>query len=211
MPKIIHYFLEGIQPYDYKESWEICCPDYEIRKWTASDVPYDEYPNLRILYENGKWSMLSDFVRHWAVMKFGGFYLDTDVELIRSLDSLLDINSFVCIEGYPVSGNAAVCGGHVGAWFQIECVKRMGNMDMQKLLNEYLPEIEISPRLVSSIIKDVKGANLDESDLRDIKYYKDFITLPKQYFYPFNWNEHFEERCVTPETIGIHWWKHSWK
>lgn len=211
MAKVIHYFLEGVQPYDYTESWRICCPDYQIIKWDASNLPYSEYDFLHILRDRGKWSMLSDFLRHWAVSRFGGFYLDTDVELIRSLDPLLEEKSFLCIEGHPVSGNAAVCGGHKGAYFQSVCVEEMAKIDMWEFLKGGLPEIEISPRLVTRIIEQHKGKPLGDEDLYEIQDYGKFKTYPKKYFYPFNYNEKFDLSCVTQDTIGIHWWKHSWK
>lgn len=211
MPKIIHYFLEGQQPYDYRESWKVCCPDYDIVHWHAGNMPYDEYPFLHIIKDAKKWSVMSDFLRHWAVKEFGGFYLDTDVELIRPLDPLLDVSSFLCIEGHPVSGNAAVSGGTPGAYFQSIALGEICKLDMVYFLKTFLAEIEISPRLVSRIIKEHKGSDLDESDLEQIKDYGNFITLPKKYFYPYNWNERFEESCITEDTLGIHWWKHSWK
>lgn len=211
MYKKIHYFLEGTQPYDYRESWKVSCPDYEIIHWNADNMPYREYPFLHYIRDSKKWSVMSDFLRHWAVYEFGGFYLDTDVELIKSLDSLIDEISFLCIEGHPISGNSAVSGGHPGAYFQFLCLKEICSLDMPYFLKNTFAEIEISPKLVTRIIKQHKGSDLDESDLNEIKDYGSFKTLPKKYFYPFNWNENFEERCITPETIGIHWWKHSWK
>lgn len=211
MNKTIHYFLEGEQPYDYRESWKVCCPDYNIVHWHAGNMPYEEYPFLHHIRDSKKWSVMSDFLRHWAVNKFGGFYLDTDVELIRSLDPLLEESSFLCIEGHPISGNAAVSGGHIGAYFQGLCLQEICSLDMPYFLKNTFAEIEISPRLVTRIIVKHKGFELDESDLNEVKDYKNFKTLPKKYFYPYNWNERFEESCITEDTIGIHWWKHSWK
>ena len=35
-------------------------------------------------------------------------------------------------------------------------------------------------------------------------------TLPKEYFFPFNWTEKFTKNCITQNTRGIHWWKRGW-
>lgn len=38
---------------------------------------------------NQKWAFVSDYVRLWAIYHQGGIYLDTDVEVKKSLDSFL--------------------------------------------------------------------------------------------------------------------------
>jgi hypothetical protein len=41
---------------------------------------------------------VSDYVRLWALEREGGIYLDTDVEVLRSIDSLLGDTAFVGLE-----------------------------------------------------------------------------------------------------------------
>ena len=220
IPKTIHYFWDGPLPnYSYQHSWKIHCPDYEIKHWNCNNLPFDvdKYKNLKTIIDAKKYSILSDFVRHWALLMYGGFYLDCDVELFQSLDSLRGYKSFTCIEGEPIAGNSAVCGAEPGHFFQAIALDDFFEFDFKKLLageysNIYPPEILVSPCLVTKIIKEYKqGKNLDHTDLSEIKHYSDgFVTLPKQYFYPYNWNETFTPDCIKPETIGIHWWKKSW-
>ena len=45
-------------------------------------------------YDAKKWAFVTDFVRLFAVYHNGGVYLDTDVELIQNIDSLLAYNAF---------------------------------------------------------------------------------------------------------------------
>jgi hypothetical protein len=35
-------------------------------------------------------------------------------------------------------------------------------------------------------------------------------VAPKQYFYPYGWNEEFHEDCITQDTYCIHLWEKSW-
>lgn len=49
-------------------------------------------------YENKKYAFLSDYVRLLAVYKNGGLYFDTDVELIRNTDFLLNDQAFFGFE-----------------------------------------------------------------------------------------------------------------
>lgn len=205
---MIHYFLEGTVGYDYTNSWRNFAGHMPRVKWSASTLPLDEYPQLQYFIDNKQWSVLSDFVRRWAIYNYGGIYLDYDIELIKPIDDLLDLESFVCIEGKPVYANAAVTGG------------KKGNKHHYNMLEIYLQEItkpihpnfpaQVGPGAATKYVEMLKGGPLDESDMEMKKAHGDFVTLPKEYFYPFNWNEKYTEDCVKPNTYGIHWWKHGW-
>ena len=113
MNKIIHYFLDGDPEYSYVENWKSFQHDSTFMLWNSTNIPHEEFPALAPYIERKRWSVLSDFVRRWAIHKYGGIYLDIDVELIKNIDDLFGVN-FVCIEGYPVYANTAVCGGVAG-------------------------------------------------------------------------------------------------
>lgn len=206
---MIHYFLEGDLGFDYRDSWKKHVRD--IKKWDFSNLPLNDYPILKDLVDGRRYSILSDFIRWWAVYEYGGIYLDFDVELIKPIDSVLQYKSFVCIEGHPVYPNGAVSGGHKGNPYHLE------------ILNEYLQvisgkkqypaqlEVACSPWMLKDYVESKKGKPLDDSDLYQVKTYDGFVTLPKDYFYPYNWNEQYRPELLTPNTIGVHWWKHSWK
>lgn len=94
IPKIIHYCWFGKKPLppDCQKliaTWEKHLPDYEIRRWdeTTFDVTASEY--VRAAYAAGKYAFVSDCARLYALKKYGGIYLDTDIEVVRSFDSLL--------------------------------------------------------------------------------------------------------------------------
>ena len=95
IPKIIHYcwFGKNPLPEDAKrciDSWRKYCPDYKIIEWNESnyDVTSNEY--MKAAYMEKKWAFVSDYVRIDVVYKYGGIYMDTDVELVKSLDELLN-------------------------------------------------------------------------------------------------------------------------
>lgn len=204
--KIIHYFLEGDLGYDYRDSWVKHAPGWEIVHWNASNIPVSDQLEKHVA--NKKWSVVSDFVRRWSIYEFGGIYLDFDVELIKPMDEVLDLN-FVCIEAYPVFANAAVTGGFKGNSFH----KRLLD-DYYKVLNGGFSfgvslEVSVGPYVITDYIKQLKGVNLGEQDVNEIVSYGDFVTLPKDYFFPYNWNEEF--KGVTERTIGIHHWKKGWE
>lgn len=94
MNKVIHYFWFGKNPKPkiFKtclKSWKKYLPDWEIKEWTEEncDVYINEFTTYA--YKTKNWSFISDFYRCYVLEKYGGLYLDIDVELIGSIDDLL--------------------------------------------------------------------------------------------------------------------------
>ena len=95
IPKIIHYCWFGGKPLPKmaqkcKDSWRRYFPDYEIREWNESNFDVQKYEYSKFCFENKLWAYLSDFVRLVVVEEYGGLYFDTDVEVVRRPDELLD-------------------------------------------------------------------------------------------------------------------------
>lgn len=221
IPAIIHYFWDGPQlNNEYIKGWAKLCPGYKIVHWNFQNIPVKTFPKLQELVDKKKYSIISDFIRHWALYNYGGFYFDTDIELIRSLEPLRSLQSFTCIEGPPAFANSAACGSVPMHWFQQKAFTTIIEFDFYKLFARILegfenkpPEIVVGPWLVSKLLKEIKGSPIDLSDMEDIKHYPDygFTSLPKRYFYPYNYNEKLSSECITPDTYGIHYWEKNWK
>lgn len=103
IPKRIHYcwFGRGEKPKLAKKcinSWKRLCPDYEMIEWNEDnfDLDYNEY--TRYCYDQKKWAFLSDYVRLVVVAEQGGIYFDTDVELLKRPDELLQSEAFYGFE-----------------------------------------------------------------------------------------------------------------
>lgn len=106
IPKVIHYCWFGKKEIpqrnrQYMESWKRYCPDYEIVEWNETN--YDVYKNQYMgqAYDAGKYGYVPDYARIDILCEHGGIYLDTDVELIRSIDQLLSLQAFTSFEEYP--------------------------------------------------------------------------------------------------------------
>lgn len=103
IPKVIHYCWFGGNPLPYEvkkciKSWEKMCPDYEIKQWNESNFDISDNTFARVAYENKAWAFVSDYARLKIVFDYGGIYLDTDVELLKSLDHLLDNKCYIGIQ-----------------------------------------------------------------------------------------------------------------
>lgn len=100
IPKKIHYFWVGGKelPEVYKrnvKSWKECCPDYEIVLWNENNYDFSKIPYMEQAYKAKKWGFVPDYARLDVLNTYGGFYLDTDVKLLKSLDELRYFD-FVC-------------------------------------------------------------------------------------------------------------------
>lgn len=94
IPKVIHYCWFGHNPLPPLaqrciESWKKYLPDYEIKEWNEDNFPigYNDY--VKEAYEAKKWAFVTDVVRLYALVTEGGIYMDTDVEVLKPLDTLL--------------------------------------------------------------------------------------------------------------------------
>jgi hypothetical protein len=101
IPKIIHYcWFGGNEKPALAEkcikSWKKYCPDYKIIEWNEENYDISASPlYVRQAYEAKKWAFVTDYVRLDVVCRHGGIYLDTDVEVIKSLDPLLNHDCFI--------------------------------------------------------------------------------------------------------------------
>ena len=83
---------------DYQESWKRFFPEFEIWRWDESNFDVHCCRYVSEAYDACKWAFVSDYCRFWALEQFGGIYFDTDVEVIRPLDELLELNAFAGFE-----------------------------------------------------------------------------------------------------------------
>ena len=94
IPKVIHYVWVGDAPKPPQvlkciDSWRRNCPGWEIREWGDDDMKRVENRYARDAYAHEKWAFASDYLRLRALNDFGGFYFDTDLEILKPIDEFL--------------------------------------------------------------------------------------------------------------------------
>jgi len=94
IPRILHYIWLGGKPLSplgerCLASWRKNLPSWEIRRWDESNSPMN-HPFVAKMMNEGRFAFASDFIRLQALLEFGGLYLDTDVELLRDPDGLVE-------------------------------------------------------------------------------------------------------------------------
>lgn len=108
IPKVIHYcWFGGNKKPAFVEncidSWKFYCNDYEIIEWNENNFDYTENKYCKEAYDEKKWAFVSDYARLQIIKKSGGFYLDTDVKLIKSLNSLRKLNCFFSTDDLAIN------------------------------------------------------------------------------------------------------------
>lgn len=100
IPKLIHYcwYGRGEKPELAQkciDSWKKYCPDYQIIEWNEDNTDIASCPKFVREAMNKKiYAFVSDYVRYEVVYEHGGIYLDTDVELLKSLDPFLQNSAY---------------------------------------------------------------------------------------------------------------------
>lgn len=91
----IHYCWFGNKPkpeavLKYIEGWRSVLPDYEIIEWNESNFDINICNYVTQAYKAKKYAFVSDYARLFALYNYGGIYLDTDVEVCKDLDPLIE-------------------------------------------------------------------------------------------------------------------------
>ncbi|MDO4832161.1 MAG: glycosyltransferase [Clostridia bacterium] len=204
IPKKIHYCWFGKKPLSKEvkkciKTWKKYCPDYEIIEWNESNFDVNSHPFVKKAYEAGKWAFVSDFARLKIVYEEGGIYLDTDVELLKNIDFLLDNEFFI---GVQQSQKCVTTGLGFGA--------EKNNQVILKMLKKY-DEHEFDQNTMTEIM----CPKLNNSVFHELGYeYKDEIVkleggtvYPPKYMDPLA-PGYFDLLC--DDTISIHRYAASW-
>ena len=70
-------------------------PSYTVKKWDFSI--FDKQSSIWVsqAFNNKKYAFAADYIRLYAVYKEGGFYLDSDVEVLKSFDPFLHLKTMI--------------------------------------------------------------------------------------------------------------------
>lgn len=207
IPRKIHYVWLGDQPLppkdeEYIKDWQRLNPDFEIRRWTEKDIDLKKYPLVKKALDEKQWAFAADIIRMYAVYKEGGIYLDTDIELVKPLESLLKYKAFACFES-NFWFTTAVFGAEKHSPWIGKILKRyeLGNVKQKINTNTYLKTVH-SPSVYA---KDYYDLQLDG---KKRVYNDEFLTLSSDYFCP----KHYMtgEMHRTKNTMAIHHYASTW-
>lgn len=206
IPKIIHYCWFGkgpMPPLAQKciDSWLKFLPDYKLILWNEDNFDVNAVPYVKEAYESRKYAFVTDYIRLWALKNYGGIYMDTDVEVLKSFDDLLNLTAFTGYEGSqsmsPVTGLMA--SQAAGQWVK----EQLHYYDERHFIKE-----DGTFDLTSNTVI-IKSIMLSNGFVNDGKYtvYKDMHVFPVDYFCPKNSRGIIK---LTKNSYCIHHFAASW-
>lgn len=206
IPRVIHYcwFGKGKMPPIAEKcikSWKKYCPDYEIVCWNEESFDLTENRYAREAYEAGKWAFVSDFARLKIIYDHGGVYLDTDVELIKPLDDLLEGGGFMGFDekgiiasglGFGAEAGNEIIGAFLRDYDELPFVLADGGYDLTPC-----------PDRNTATLKRL-GMDITNTD----QTFMGMRFLPREYLCPMDYLT--GKKTITKHTYSIHHYCASW-
>jgi mannosyltransferase OCH1-like enzyme len=207
IPKIIHYCWFGrnrLSPLMFKciASWRKFLPDYQIIEWNEDKFDVDTIPYTKEAYSKKKYAFVSDYVRFYVLYHYGGIYLDTDVEVLMSLNPLLNHKMFSGFESSDRVAPGLILGAEKHQNF-IKCmidgynnrsfINRDGSLNCETVVS-YMTEALLDKGLV------LNG---------EYQVVADFTIYPMEFFSPKSLET--GKLNITENTYSIHHYAASWR
>lgn len=207
IPKTIHYCWLGRNPKPKSvlkciESWKKFCPDYEIIEWNEDNLDISSNLYSQQAYAAKAWAFATDYFRLRIVYTHGGIYLDTDVQVIRPLDPLLENRAFMGFETEEYIASGLGFGAEAGSAFLAE------NMKVYESLAFLNPDGTFNRLPAPEYSTQVAKAHGLTNDTGKAQTVLDLTCYPREYFAP---KDYFTGRLhVTENTYSIHHYDSTW-
>lgn len=211
IPKIIHYCWFGGSPLTAQArkcmaSWKKYFPDYEIREWNERNFNVNLLPYTRDAYAARKYAFVSDVARFWILVREGGLYFDTDVEVISPMNDLVSRGAFMGWETASATGLRSInpglgLGCEAGNAVFADILDRFGRMQFAAA------DGGLHPYTMIPMVCDV----LRESGMRQdgtLQTVRGVTLYPADYFCPMD--ALTGRITLTANTRSIHRYSMSW-
>lgn len=208
IPKRIHYCWFGRAPKPAllrrcMASWRKYCPDYEIVEWNEENFDLDCCDYVREAYDGGKWAFVSDYARLKILYDHGGIYLDTDVELVRSFDDLLQDRAFFGLEDRKSIATGLGFGAEAGNPVVAAMLRGYDGMHFRRGDGSF--DLTTCPLRNTKSVAHLLPAAFPEGEPLRIP---GAVIYPPEWFSPLSADGSRMRR--TPNTHSIHWYSASW-
>ena len=202
IPKKIHYCWFGRNELPKKAkkciaSWKKYCSDYEIVEWNEDNLDVNLNAYTKMCYEQKKYAFLTDYLRLLIIMEHGGIYFDTDVEVMRAFDDLLDNKAFFGFENREFINTGLGFGAEAGNKIVGQMIK-----EYDELLDGEQGTIGCPILNTSALIKLGLHRNGEQQCIDGVMIY------PIDYFNPYD--DLTGRLRKTQNSHSIHWYAKSW-
>jgi len=214
IPKIIHYCWFGRNPLpplalECIASWRKFFPDYEIKEWNEDNFDVNVIPYTKEAYEAKKYAFVSDYARFWILYHYGGLYFDTDVEVISSLNEILNAGPFMGFERNPSFWEKGLVNPGLGLALEPQMTITKQILNKYETLHFIMPDGSLNTETtVVHYTTDI----LVQNGLQQRKGMQKICGIhlyPAEYFAPIDFVTNYLH--VTKNTKTIHRYMASWK
>lgn len=191
-------------------SWKKYLPDHQIKEWNEDNFDVNSIPYTQQAYEAKKYAFVSDYARFWILYKYGGLYFDTDVEIIKPLDDIIERGPFMGCEKPAAEGASPI---QLGVAPGLGMGVNPGLGLLKEVLDEYktFEFYNSDGSLNKTTIVEYTSRILFKHglmNLPDIQQVAGMWIYPHDYFAPKNVDT--KELVITDNTVSIHHYDSSW-
>lgn len=158
------------------DTWHKYMPDWEFLEINEDNVDVNMFEYSKNAYEHKAWGFVGDPIRLWALYKYGGIYLDTDVEVYQTFEPLLDNHFFAGFEQPHYFGNATI-GCEPNNPIIKEVLEQYESGKEQWQPKEHWWEYRTGPMILTDTLE--KYVNRDSMEYQKTN---DITIYPKKYF-----------------------------
>ncbi len=210
IPKVIHYCWFGrteLPPLAKKciTSWRRFLPDYEIKEWNEDNLDVNSTPYTAQAYKHKKYAFVSDYARFKILYEHGGIYFDTDVEVIKSLNDILEKGAFFGLEQDVKDHFACAPGLGFACSPGLDLLRKM--LELYKNLDFELPDGSLNQKTVVEHFSEMLLA-MGLQPTSGIMKFEGAYIYPPDFFCPKP--SEFGKIQITANTRTIHHYAASW-
>lgn len=203
--KKIHYFWFGNNPkpeivIKCINSWKQFMPDWEILEWNENNYDVHCCKYVEQAYEAKKWAFVSDYARFDILNRFGGLYMDTDVELLKRIPDEYFVNPFTAVDSNGLVAPGLIIALPSGHWLAKSLVDSYKNNTFDA--NNLTASTTINTRVNNYL----KSKGFEEKD--EFQKVDNLCIYPSVEFCGYDVN--IGEYTITSETIAVHHYAGSW-
>lgn len=162
-------------------------------------------PVIKKYYKSKTWAFVSDYLRIYVLLRFGGMYLDTDVELFKNPIETMkeDLEKGLPIIGFETKKTTGTC-----------FLYSPKDSKLFQLYKDYYDKLSYNDTLIANtqILRKIINSEYSFSCLKTGKAkqydFPDFICYDPRFYYPVNCYN-----VIHPgykDAIGVHYFEISW-
>lgn len=213
IPRILHQtwkdYLIPDNVKNYVKSWRDKNEKFRYYFWTDKTIRKfikDEYPWFINYFDSYPHNIMRvDAFRYFVLHKYGGIYIDIDIECYKPVDDLLTQGDLLLFLEWPGSVSNAIMGSNKNNKFWEYCFQKL--IDKHVKTGDLTIAWEITgPKFLTECLNSYESNNLRKSF--------NYKLFPHHYFFPIPWHKPMTDQSGQaikyPESYGAHHWQGTW-